>query len=69
MIRNFTRFAILALALVTASSPGARAADPYEIHVITELTGPVSFLGARQLEVLHSSRDTSTAPAGSTAGC
>jgi branched-chain amino acid transport system substrate-binding protein len=53
MIRSLTRFAILALALVAASSPMARAADPYEIHVITELTGPVAFLGARQLEVLR----------------
>ena len=43
---------VLALALLGALTPAARAADPYEINTILSLTGPVAFVGKTQLESL-----------------
>ncbi len=43
---------VLAVALLGALTPEARAADPYEINTILSLTGPVAFVGKTQLESL-----------------
>jgi len=42
---NIRRAAALLGAALLALAPGARAADPYRIDVITSLTGGASFLG------------------------
>jgi branched-chain amino acid transport system substrate-binding protein len=44
--------AIFLTALLTAASPPARAADPYEINVLVGTTGYTAFVGVEQLQAL-----------------
>ena len=43
---------VLAVAILAAAAPAARAADPYEINAILDLTGYASFVGTTQLQAL-----------------
>ncbi len=43
---------VLAVAFLASAAPAARAADPYEINAILDLTGYASFVGTTQLQAL-----------------
>jgi branched-chain amino acid transport system substrate-binding protein len=57
MSRTITRAVALAaglsIAFLALGSPGARAADPYKIHVILPLTGGAAFLGKGEQQALQ----------------